>query len=105
MDAKGRDMKFTGTGMRNELNFCMEAFLVKERFLTDEDPTVVIGKAIEAIQSHLSAVQKAYNDGSSDRNAISSEVSGHFVEIASIANEAASVLQSASEPEDNNRSI
>lgn len=98
-------MKFTGTGMRNELNFCMEAFLVKERFLTDEDPTIVIGKTIEAIQSHLSAIQNAYNDNSSDRNAIADEVAGHLTEIANISNEAVSVLQSASEPEDNNRSV
>lgn len=105
MDAKGMTMKFTGTGMRNELNFVMEAFLVKERFLTDEDPSVVIGKTIEAIQSHLSAIQNAYNKNSSDRNAIRDEVSGHLAEIASISNEAASILQSSSEPEDNNRSI
>lgn len=98
-------MRFTGTDMRKELNFITEAFLVKEKFLTDEDPTIVIGKTIEAIQMHLSSIEAVYQKRAYDRNQIVDEVLGHLSEIASISNEAAAILQSPSEPEDNNRSI
>lgn len=98
-------MKFTGTSMRNELKFVMEAFHVVEKFLETNDPSIVIGKSIEFIQNHLSAIQELYNEEAEDRNAIAEAVATHLEKISGFALEAAALLRNQKNPEDTNRSI
>lgn len=99
-------MKFTGSSMRNELNFVTEAFTeLHERFLKATDPTMVIGEAIESIQNQMSAIQQLYKTQAQDREQIKVQVMNHLKAISEICAEAFAVLSGETSPEDNNTNI
>lgn len=98
-------MRYTGTQMRSELQFVMEALRVQEQFIKESDPSIVIGKVIEQIGIHLSSLQSLYNSDAADRNKIVSESLNHVKGMMSILQEAEANLSAPSSPEDNNRSV
>lgn len=99
-------MKFTGSSMRNELNFITEAFTeLQERFLKATDPTMVIGEALEGIQNQLSAIQQLYKTQAQNREEIKGQVMNHLKAVSDISLEAIAIMNGETSPEDNNTSI
>jgi len=99
------NLRYTGTQMRKELQFVMEALRVQEQFVKESDPTMVVGRVLEKVGIHLSGLQALYNSKSFDRNQIVSESLGHIKDMIEILQDAESSLSSPSSPEDNDRSI
>jgi hypothetical protein len=82
----------------------MKSRILKERFLDDDGPSIVMGKAIENIGLHLSTMESIYKSGAKDRDAIKTEFIDNLKSICDLCLDSISKLNDAS-PEDNNKGI
>lgn len=98
--------ELSGADIRREYNQVMKA--LSEKFLRDDDASIVVSEFIEKATLILTRIREMYNKESANRESIIKSVLDSFEDLEVVIEKAENKLQNhlaVGEPEDNNRSI
>lgn len=101
-------MDIKASEIRREYDILQEA-LLNEKFVKEDDPSIVVQKFMLAAENELSHMRKVYNDRARDRNDIVDPALKGIRDLVAAAKKAYQMLRrhktGTTAPEDNNRSV